>query len=83
VITTKYNGATDLFTADKHGKVFDSPDDIDSLAEAMRFFCSTGNLAAAKKAIEDDDIKSKVSIETHCKALLTLYETVIKNRVQK
>jgi len=83
VITTKYNGATDLFTADKHGKVFDSPDDIDSLAEAMRFFCSTENLAAAKKAIEDDDIKSKVSIETHCKALLTLYETVIKNRVQK
>jgi len=83
VITTKYNGAADLFTADRHGKIFDSPDDIDSLAEAMRYFCSTENLAAAKKAIEQDDIKSKVSIETHCKALLTLYETIIKNRTQK
>jgi glycosyltransferase involved in cell wall biosynthesis len=72
-----------LFTADRHGKIFDSPDDIDSLAEAMRYFCSTENLAAAKKAIEQDDIKSKVSIETHCKALLTLYETIIKNRTQK
>jgi UDP-glucose:(heptosyl)LPS alpha-1,3-glucosyltransferase len=83
VITTKYNGAIDLFTAERHGKVFDSPDDIDSLAETMRYFCSTENLIAAKEAIEDDDIKSKISIETHCKALLTLYETIIKNRMQK
>ncbi len=83
VITTKYNGAIDLFTADKHGKVFDSPDDIDSLAEAIRFFCSAENLAAAKKAIQDDGIKLKISIETHCRALLTLYETIIKNRTQK
>jgi UDP-glucose:(heptosyl)LPS alpha-1,3-glucosyltransferase len=83
VITTKYNGAVDLFTADIHGKIFDSPDDIDSLAEAIRYFCSTENTAAAKKAIEDDDIKSKVSIETHCKALLTLYETIIKSRTQE
>jgi glycosyltransferase involved in cell wall biosynthesis len=83
VITTKYNGAADLFTADRHGKIFDSPDDIDSLADAMRYFCSTENLIAAKKAIEQDDIKSRVSIETHCRALLTLYETIIKNRMQK
>jgi UDP-glucose:(heptosyl)LPS alpha-1,3-glucosyltransferase len=83
VITTKYNGAVDLFTAERHGEVFDSPDDIDSLAQAVRHFCSTENLAAAKKAIEDDDIKSKVSIETHCRALLALYETIIKNRTQK
>jgi UDP-glucose:(heptosyl)LPS alpha-1,3-glucosyltransferase len=83
VITTKYNGAADLFTAGRHGKIFDSPDDVDSLAEAVRFFCSTENLAAAKKAIEDDDIKSKVSIETHCKKLLVLYDEIIKSRTQK
>jgi len=82
-ITTRYNGAADLFTADRHGKIFDSPDDIDSLAEAMRYFCNTENLAAAGKAIEDDDIKSKVSIETHCKKLLALYDQIIKNRIQK
>jgi UDP-glucose:(heptosyl)LPS alpha-1,3-glucosyltransferase len=83
VITTKYNGAVDLFTAERHGKIFDSPDDIDSLAEAMRHFCTTENITAAKKAIEGDDIKSRVSIETHCRALLALYETIIKNRTQK
>ena len=79
VITTKYNGASDLFQADRHGKIFDSPDDIDSLAEAMRFYCNTENLKAAQKAIADDDIKVKVSIETHCKKLLELYKT-IKNK---
>jgi len=78
VITTKFNGATDLFTADRHGKVFDSPDDVDSLAEAIRFYCITENLAAAKKAIQDDDIKSKISIETHCRKLLELYERIKK-----
>jgi UDP-glucose:(heptosyl)LPS alpha-1,3-glucosyltransferase len=83
VITTKYNGAIDLFTAERHGKVFDSPDDIDSLAEAMRYFCSSNRLAAAKKTIEEDNIKSKVSIETHCKKLLALYDTIIKNKSEK
>ena len=80
VITTKYNGAVDLFTAERHGKIFDSPDDIDSLAQAMRHFCSTENLAAAKKAIEDDDIKSKISVETHCRKLLELYKEINRRK---
>jgi UDP-glucose:(heptosyl)LPS alpha-1,3-glucosyltransferase len=76
VITTKYNGAADLFTVGRHGRVFDSPDDIDSLAEAMKFYSNTENIAAAKKAIAEDDIKSKVSIETHCRKLLELYKKI-------
>lgn len=83
VITTKYNGAVDLFTADRHGKIFDSPDDIDSLAEAMKYFCNTENITTSKKTIEDDDIKTKVSIKTHCQKLLDLYDTIIENRIQK
>jgi UDP-glucose:(heptosyl)LPS alpha-1,3-glucosyltransferase len=82
VITTKYNGACDLFVADRHGKVFDSPDDVDSLAEAMKFYCNTENLAAAQKAIADDNIKAKVSIETHCKKLLELYKK-LKTKSEK
>lgn len=83
VITTKYNGAVDLFTADRHGKIFNSPDDIDSLAEAMKYFCNTENITTSKKTIEDDDIKTKVSIKTHCRKLLDLYDTIIENRIQK
>lgn len=82
-ITTKYNGAVDLFTADRHGKIFDSPDDVDSLAESMKYFCNTENLAAAKKTIEDDDIKTKVSIKTHCRKLVDLYDVIIENRTQE
>ncbi len=83
VITTKYNGAADLYTAERHGKIFDSPDDVDSLAEAMKYFCNTENIAAASKAIEDDDIETKVSIKTHCRKLLDLYGTIIENRTRK
>lgn len=83
VITTKYNGAADLFTPDRHGKIFESPDNVDALAEAMKYFCSTEHIAAAKKAIEQDNVKSKVSIEAHCRKLLALYETIINNKVQE
>lgn len=78
VITTKFNGATDLFAANRHGKIIDSPDDIDSLAQVICFYCATENLKVAKKAIEDDDIKSKISIETHCRKLLELYKRIKK-----
>jgi UDP-glucose:(heptosyl)LPS alpha-1,3-glucosyltransferase len=80
VITTKFNGAADLFAADRHGKIFDSPDNIEALAEAVRYFCSTENINAAKKAIADDDIKLKVSIKAHCEKLLKVYEEIIQNR---
>lgn len=80
VITTKYNGAADLFTADRHGKVFDSPGDVDSLAEAMKFYCTTENLTTARKAIEDDNIRAKVSIESHCIKLLELYKKIENRR---
>jgi UDP-glucose:(heptosyl)LPS alpha-1,3-glucosyltransferase len=83
VITTKFNGAADLFTADRHGKVFDSPDNIGALAEAIRYFCSTENITTAKNAIEQDNIKSRVSIKTHCEKLIKLYEEIIRNRTQR
>ncbi len=83
VITTKFNGATDLFTADRHGKVFESPDNIGALAEAVKHFCVTENITAVKKAIEQDDIKSQVSIKAHCVKLLKLYEEIIHNRTNK
>lgn len=83
VITTKFNGASDLFEADKHGKVFDTPDNIEALAEAMRFYCVTENIEAAKTTIIADDIKSKVSINAHCEKLLKLYQEILNNRTPK
>ena len=35
VITTKFNGATDLFIENQHGKVIDTPENINALAEAI------------------------------------------------
>lgn len=80
VITTKFNGAADLFFADRHGKVIDSPDNVAGLAEAVKYFCNTENINAAKKAIAEDDLKSKVSINAHCEKLFQLYNDIINNR---
>jgi UDP-glucose:(heptosyl)LPS alpha-1,3-glucosyltransferase len=82
VITTKFNGSSDLFTADRHGKVFDSPDNVEALAEAIRYFCSTENVNAAKTAIEQDDLKSKVSIRAHCEKLIGLYNEIEKRKLK-
>ncbi len=83
VITTKYNGAGDLFCNDRHGKIFDSPSDIDSLAMAMKYYTDTKAIENAANAIAKDNIKEKVSIESHCRKLLKLYEQILKNRKQQ
>ncbi|MGB2862487.1 MAG: glycosyltransferase family 4 protein, partial [Sedimentisphaerales bacterium] len=44
VITTKFNGASDFFVNNRHGKVIDTPDNIDALAEAIRYFTDTKNI---------------------------------------
>jgi len=83
VITTKFNGAADLFTAERHGKILNSPDDINALADSIAYYCQSQNINTAKTAIEEDDLKSKVSINTHCEKLISLYEEIIKNKVRK
>ena len=47
VITTRYNGACDLFTDNRHGKVIDNPADAEALAEAIEFFTNTTNIAVS------------------------------------
>ncbi|MCD4831509.1 MAG: glycosyltransferase family 4 protein [Anaerohalosphaeraceae bacterium] len=83
VITTKYNGACDMFCNDRHGKIFDSPGDIDSLAQAMKFYTDTKTIEDTTQAIAQDNIKEKVSIESHCRELLKLYEQILENRTQQ
>ena len=83
VITTRYNGAADLFTSDRHGKVYDSPDDIDSLAEALRFFTNTENIEKYAQAIVSDSLDEQVSIKAHCQKLMVLYDSIVKEKTKK
>ncbi len=80
VVTTSFNGATDLFTNDRHVKVVYRPGDIEGLAEAMAYYCEVKNCKEASKAIAKDSLKDKISIDRHVQQLTELYETILKKR---
>ena len=80
VITTRYNGATDLFVNNRHGKVIDAPEDIPALAEAIVYFTDTNNIEKASQAIAEDNIEEKISIRRAAKQLVTVYESVLQRK---
>lgn len=80
VITTRFNGATDLFDRDRHGKVIDSPEDTAALAEAVAYFTDTHNIQAATQAIAADNLKEKISVNRVAKQLLSVYESVSQRK---
>jgi len=80
VITTKFNGAIDLFVDGRHGKVIDSPENIPALADAISYFANLNNVKRASQAIVLDNIKETISITRAAKQLIALYESIIEKR---
>jgi UDP-glucose:(heptosyl)LPS alpha-1,3-glucosyltransferase len=80
VITTKFNGATDLFVNDRHGKIIDSPEDINALAEAIQYFTDTNNIQKASQAIIEDNLREEISIDRAAKQLQNLYESILQRK---
>jgi UDP-glucose:(heptosyl)LPS alpha-1,3-glucosyltransferase len=83
VITTRFNGATDLFVNNRHGKVIDAPGDISALAEAIIYFTDTNNIEKASQAIAEDNIEEKISIRRAAKQLVTVYESILQRKGRK
>jgi len=83
VITTSFNGATDLFVNNRHGKVIDSPEDVPALAEAISYFTNTENIQKASQAIAADNLKEKISISRVAKQLIDVYESILQRKDQK
>lgn len=81
VITTRFNGATDLFTAERHGKVVESPEDIPALAAAISHFTEPDNVKKASEAIKADQLKERVSVGRVAEQLVQLYESIQQRRV--
>jgi len=79
VITTKFNGATDLFVNNRHGKVIDRPENIPALAKAISYFTDINNIQRASEAIAADNIEEKISISRVTKQLIPLYDRILKN----
>ncbi|MEN6428124.1 MAG: glycosyltransferase family 4 protein [Phycisphaerales bacterium] len=80
VITTRFNGATDHFTDGRHGKVIDSPDNMEALADAIRHFANPASVQTASHAIREDDLASRISIRRVAQGTLQLYESILEAR---
>lgn len=80
VITTRYNGASEQFADNRHGRIIDSPADVDSLAEAISYFADRDNIRNASEAITADNLREKVSVARAVAQLMGVYETIISKR---
>lgn len=80
VITTRFNGAIDLFTNNRHGKVIDEATNIPALAEAIGYFSDTNNIQKASQAIIADNIKENISINRVAKQLKSLYDSILETK---
>jgi len=78
VITTRFNGAADLFVDHRHGKVIDRPEDVYALAEAINHFTDRNNIGKASEAIVADNLKEKISINRVAKQLISVYESILE-----
>jgi len=82
VITTRFNGAVDLFTNNRHGKVIDDPKDISALVKAVGYFSDADNIQKASEAIIADNIKENISISRVVRQLESLYKSILKRKGQ-
>ena len=80
MITTRFNGAADLFVNNRHGKVIDKPEDISALTEAIVYFTDTKNIEKASQAIAEDNIEEQVSIRRAAKQLVAVYESILQRK---
>ena len=76
VVTTRYNGARDLFKNERHGIVIGEPTDISALANAIAFFSRRENIVRASEAIEQDDLNRSISIVRAARDLDQLYKSL-------
>jgi len=83
VITTKFNGATELFVNNRHGKVIDTPENVNALAEAIHYFTDTKNVENASQAIIEDNLKENISIGRAARQLIDVYESILQRKGRK
>ncbi|MGD0553065.1 MAG: glycosyltransferase family 4 protein [Sedimentisphaerales bacterium] len=80
VITTKFNGAIDLFTDNRHGRAIDDPRDVAALSEAIEYFTNRDNLNRAANAIISDNLRQNVSVARVAQQLKAVYDEILKKK---
>jgi UDP-glucose:(heptosyl)LPS alpha-1,3-glucosyltransferase len=78
VISTAYNGATEVMADGVHGFVLTDPADVDSLAGAMRSLCDDGRRREMSRACLA--LRPALAYEHHLDELTRVYERVVAAR---
>ncbi|MHC4105704.1 MAG: glycosyltransferase family 4 protein [Planctomycetota bacterium] len=82
VITTRFNGATEQFINNRHGKVIEIPEDTSALVEAIDYFTDTNNIQKVSEAIVADNLKEQISINRVAEQLISVYESILQRKDQ-
>lgn len=82
VVTTRFNGATDLFVNGRHGKVIESPENAAELAQAIEHFTNREHIEQASRAIAADNLRETVSIKRVAGQLMNVYESISRRKGQ-
>jgi UDP-glucose:(heptosyl)LPS alpha-1,3-glucosyltransferase len=82
VITTRFNGACDLFEHNRHGLIIDSPINTDALASALNTLTQEQTRQTMVQAIKQDNLIEKVSIERVAHELIALYTEILNKKGQ-
>ncbi|MEO6436555.1 MAG: glycosyltransferase family 4 protein, partial [Tepidisphaeraceae bacterium] len=76
VISTKFNGATEIMTDGVHGYVLDDPSAVPALADAMQKLMDPQRRAEMSKACLE--LRPRLSYEHHLDRLEEIYRSVLK-----
>lgn len=80
VITTRYNGASEFYQHYRHGIILDEPNNIELFVKGLDFVSLPENRIKMSEAIRQDALLESLSIETHCTALMNLYQTIYNRK---
>ena len=80
VITTAFNGAAEYIRSGRHGLLIDTPKNIRALAYAITRLADPGVRQQAAHAIEQDNLREKVSIARHADGLISLYNRILERK---
>ena len=81
VISTRFNGACEIMTDGVHGYVLDNPNDVKSLAAAMKKMLDLRHRTTMSAACLG--LRPKLSFENHLHALLRIYNHAIAIRANR
>jgi UDP-glucose:(heptosyl)LPS alpha-1,3-glucosyltransferase len=77
VITSRFNGVSELMQDPKHGRILDDPSDVSALAECMESLCDP--MIRKPIALRARELAMNHSFARQAQEFLDLYAEIVRN----